>query len=107
MTSIKEIKNHLEIALQEVGEINPTFNKKFRAWVFRHKNYPDVEYYGSSPQEVIEKYPLYLKEFVKHRLNQNIWGSVEKKTKGRGGKREGGGKPNRQKQTSLALAKKF
>ncbi len=93
MASPKEIKAHLRIALKEIGAIKPRFNKKFNAWVFSHKNYPDVEYVGNSPEEVIKNYPLYLREFIKHRLDHNIWESVEKKTKGRGGKREGAGRP--------------
>lgn len=93
MASAKEIKKHLEIALTEIGKIKPVFNKKFNAWNFRHKKYPDVEYFGDTPEEVIKKYPLYLREFIRHRLDRNIWESVEKKTKGRGGKREGAGRP--------------
>lgn len=93
MASAKEIKKHLNIALEEIGEIRPRFSKKFHAWVFSHKNYPDIEYVGDSSEEVIKNYPLYLREFIKHRLDNNIWGSVEKKTKGRGGRREGSGRP--------------
>jgi len=93
MASTKEIKKHLNIALEEVGEIKPWFNKKFNAWIFSHKKYPDVEYIGNSPEEIIKNYPKYLREFIKHRLDNNIWESVEKKTKGRGGKREGSGRP--------------
>ena len=93
MASAKEIKAHLNIALKEIGEIKPRFNKKFNAWVFSHKKYPDVEYIGDSPEEVIKKYPKYLREFIKHRLDGNIWESVNKKTEGRGGKREGAGRP--------------
>lgn len=93
MASAKEIKAHLEIALKEIGKIKPAFSKRFKSWTFRHPKYPDVEYYGNSPEEVIENYPKYLKEFIKHRLNDNIWASVEKKTKGRGGKRQGAGRP--------------
>ncbi len=93
MASTKEIQTHLAIALAEVGEIKPRFNKKFNVWVFSHKNYPDVEYAGDSPEEVVKNYPKYLREFIKHRLDNNIWESVEKKTVGRGGKREGAGRP--------------
>jgi hypothetical protein len=93
MASAKEIKKHLNIALREVGEIKPRFIKQFNAWKFCHKKYPDVEYFGDSPEDVIKNYPQYLQEFIKHRLAENIWESVEKKTKGRGGKREGAGRP--------------
>lgn len=93
MASKKEIEKHLKIALEEIGEIRPTFNKKFNAWIFKHSAYPDVEYAGETSEEVIKNYPRYLREFIKQRLNNNISELVEKKTKGRGGKREGAGRP--------------
>ncbi len=93
MATKKEIEEHLEIALKEVGKIKPWFEKDVDAWVFSHKNYPDVEYGGESPQEVVENYPKYLREFIKHRLNDNLAPRIEKKTKGRGGKRAGAGRP--------------
>ena len=52
MASTKEIKKHLNIALEEVGEIKPRFSKNFNAWTFSHKKYPDVEYVGESAEEV-------------------------------------------------------
>ncbi len=93
MASQKEITTHLKIALEEIGEIKPRFDKRFGAWLFRHNAYPDVEYAGDSAEEVIKNYSKYLREFIKQRLNQNISAIVEKKTKGCGGKREGSGRP--------------
>jgi hypothetical protein len=66
--------------------------KDVDAWVFSHPKYP-VRYAGDSPEEVIENYPLYLRDFIEERLNNNLAPSVEKKTKGKGGKREGAGRP--------------
>ena len=86
MASKKEIEKHLQIALEEVGKIKPWFDKKFKSWIFSHKNYP-VEYAGDSVEEVIKNYPLYLKEFIKHRLNNKLSPIAEKKTKGHGGLR--------------------
>jgi hypothetical protein len=100
MASAKEIKKHLEIALAEVGKIKPVFDKNYNTWKFKHKKYPDVEYIGDSPEEVIKNYPAYLNEFIKHRLDGKIWKSIEKKTKGRGGKREGAGRPKGTKKES-------
>lgn len=93
MASKKEIEQHLEIALEEIGEIKPIFSRKFNVWIFKHSAYPDVEYAGESKADVIKNYPLYLRDFIKHRLNANIDPSVEKKTKGRGGIRKGAGRP--------------
>ena len=42
---------------------------------------------------MIQNYPLYLKEFIKHRLQDRLSPLMEKKTKGHGGKREGAGRP--------------
>ena len=92
MASRKEIKEHLEIALKEVGKIKPWFDKDVDEWIFNHPNYP-VEYGGESPQEVIQNYPKYLQEFIKHRLDNRLSPLTEKKTKGHGGKRKGAGRP--------------
>lgn len=92
MASRKEIKEHLETALKEVGKIKPWFDKDVDEWIFNHPNYP-VEYGGESPQEVIQNYPKYLQEFIKHRLDNRLSPLTEKKTKGHGGKRKGAGRP--------------
>jgi hypothetical protein len=92
MATRKEIKDHLELALKEVGKIKPWFDKEVNAWVFEHPLYP-VEYAGDTKEEVIKNYPKYMKEFIRHRLNDNLAPSTEKKTKGHGGKREGAGRP--------------
>ena len=92
MASKKEIKEHLKIALAEIGKIKPWVEKDVNAWVFSHSSYP-VEYAGDSREEVIKGYPLYLQEFIRQRLNNNLARHVEKKTKGHGGKREGAGRP--------------
>lgn len=44
-----------------------------------------VEYGGNSIEEVIENYPLYLTEFIKHRLEGRLSPVNEKETLGRGG----------------------
>lgn len=92
MATKKEIEEHLKISLKEVGELKPKFQKNVNAWVFKHKAYP-VEYGGDSPQEVIKNYPKYLRQFIEERLNDNLSPLTEKETKGRGGKRDGAGRP--------------
>lgn len=71
MTTQQEIQKHLSIALMDVGEIKPKFDQSVNAWVFSHPKYP-VEYAGDTPEEVIMNYPLYLKEFIAERLNNNL-----------------------------------
>lgn len=87
----KEIESHVKLALEEIGEIVPWFSKEFNAWIFSHHLYP-VEYAGDSKKDVIKNYPLYLREFIKHRLQDKLSPLMEKKTKGHGGKREGAGR---------------
>lgn len=82
----EDIEKHLKIALKEIGPILPWFDEEVSEWIFSHSLYP-VECGEESKEEVIRKYPLYLKEFIKERLNNNLAPSVEKKTKGLAGKR--------------------
>jgi hypothetical protein len=101
----KEIDEHLKRALSEVGEIKPWFSKDFKTWVFYHDLYP-VEYSGDTREEVIENYPLYLREFIKHRLVNKLSPFMEEKTKGHGGKRVGAGrhkKPEEEKKLRVYL----
>lgn len=92
MATTKEIKEHLKIALDEIGEIKPWYDKQFKNWIFCHENYP-VEYAGDSREEVIKNYPLYLRDFIEEGLNHNLNPLTEKETIGWGGKRDGAGRP--------------
>jgi hypothetical protein len=92
MATKQELEKEIKIALREVGPITPWYDKRFKTWVFSNSLYP-VECSGDTAEDVIEKYPLYLKEFIKHRLNNNLSEFMEKKTKGRGGYRVGAGRP--------------
>jgi hypothetical protein len=92
MATKKEINKHLIIALDEIGNIEPWFDKNYQTWVFSHSAYP-VEYSGDTKEEVIINYPHYLYDFIEERLNNNLSPINEKKTRGRGGKRIGSGRP--------------
>ncbi len=92
MATKKEIEEQVKIALDEIGEIKPWFDKNFNAWIFEHPAYP-IGCEGSTSKEVIEKYPLYLQDFIIERLHDNLASFVEKDTKGHGGKRLGSGRP--------------
>lgn len=93
MATKKEIKEHLALALKEIGEIEPWFDEDFNAWIFSHKKYPSVEYAGESRKEVIKNYPKYLYDFLEERLKDNLAPHIEKATKGHGGRRKGAGRP--------------
>lgn len=88
----KEIKKQVELALAEIGQIKPWFDRKFKAWIFSSDLYP-VQCEGNSKQEVIEKYPKYLEVFIEHRMVGKIDEINEKKTKGKGGARPNAGRP--------------
>lgn len=92
MATKKEIKEHLKIALEEISPIEPWFDKAYKNWVYSHPAYP-VEYSGATKEEVIKNYPLYLHDFIEERLNDNLSRITESKTSGRGGKRQGAGRP--------------
>jgi hypothetical protein len=62
------------------------------AWIFSHELYP-VECAGDTKEEVMQNYPLYLKEFIKHRLHGKLSPLMEGKTQGHGGRRVGAGRP--------------
>ncbi len=95
----KEVAEHLAIALNEIGEIVPRYSKKFSCWYFEHPLYP-VNYSGESKEEVVENYPIYLRDFIEERLKENLSPIIEKKTKGRGGYRPGAGRPRGKEQKS-------
>ena len=92
MATKKEIKEHLKATLEEIGKIEPWFDNDYKTWVFSHVLYP-VEYTGKTKEEVIENYPLYLQDFIEERLKNNLNLITERKTKGRGGRRTGSGRP--------------
>jgi hypothetical protein len=107
MATPKEIKEHLEIALKEVGKIKPWFDDDVNEWIFSHPSYP-VEYGGETAEEVVKNYPKYLREFIKQRLNVNLDHLTEKQTKGHGGKRLGAGRPKelgKEKKERISLPK--
>jgi len=92
MATKQEIEKELNIALKEIGDIVPWYDKRFKMWIFSHPLYP-VEYAGDSVEEVIENYPLYLKELIIHRLKGQLNPVTEKETLGRAGKRTAAGRP--------------
>lgn len=92
MASKHEVKKELKIALSEIGNIKPWFDKDFKAWIYSNSLYP-IECEGENADEVIKKYPKYLEIFIEHRMNGKLDAINEKKTKGKGGTRPGAGRP--------------
>jgi len=92
MASKSEIKKELKIALSEIGNIVPWFDKNYNTWIYSNPLYP-VECEGKSAEEIIKKYPGYLEIFIEHRMKGKLDAINEKKTKGKGGARSGAGRP--------------
>lgn len=69
--------SHLKFALKKIWSIKPWFSKEFNAWIFSNTLYP-LEYAGDTKEEVIQNYPLYIKEFIKHRLQDKLSPLMEK-----------------------------
>lgn len=60
------IAEHLKIAMEEIGEINPWYDEEVQGWIFSNALYP-VECDGLSAAEVKDNYPKYLREFIEAR----------------------------------------
>ena len=88
----KQVDEQLKIAMAEIGEVTPWFDKRYKAWIFEHSLYPE-SYSGDSPEEVIKNYPLYIRQFIEHRMNGTLAPYIEAETRGRGGARLGAGRP--------------
>jgi hypothetical protein len=86
------VDQHLRTALKEIGPIVPWFDQEVKEWVFEHPLYPE-SCSGKTRRDVIKRYPTYLRQFIEQRLKGNLAPFVEKRTRGRGGKRKGAGRP--------------
>lgn len=75
----KQIDGALDYALKKIGPISPWFDVEVNAWVFSHEAFPDVEYAGEDPGEVIENYPHYLRDFIIHYLDGTLHPALAKK----------------------------
>lgn len=87
-----EVVAETRIALSEIGEIKPWFDEEIDCWRFEHPLYPE-SYGGESVEEVKAGYPLYLAQLIEARMTGELAPYVEKRIKGRGGKRAGAGRP--------------
>ena len=86
------VLRELDIALAEIGEIQPWWDEDFNCWVYEHPYYP-VESEGDTSEECTERYKGWLAQFIWERMKGNIHPIDELKTKGRGGYRPGSGRP--------------
>jgi hypothetical protein len=90
-----ELEKQLEIALDEIGVIQPWWSEEDRLYVFEHPAYPMVMHGDADCEEARAGYLRALKGFIEERLAGNVAESVERITLGRGGARPGAGRPRK------------
>jgi len=93
MTQSDEIKNAYQEALTEVGSIEPRWVKQDGVFVFDHEAYPFVVGGGPTKQEAINSYKRALRGFISDRVQGKLTTAQDRLTSGRGGRREGAGRP--------------
>jgi hypothetical protein len=90
------VLHELDIALQEMGELTPTWSTDYSEWELRHSLYPNIYVSDHTPEAAIERFKGHLCVFIEYRLKGKIDVTTEAETKGvagkRGGRREGAGR---------------
>ena len=88
-----ERQQHLDIALQEIGEVLPLWSEESQMYVFEHEAYPAVMHADPDREKAAEGYLRALQGFIQERLEGNIAPFMDRITSGRGGARPGAGRP--------------
>jgi hypothetical protein len=88
-----ELQEALQIALEEIGPIDPWWSEADQMFVFTEKIYPAVLFQDTNKQKTIDGYVEVLKNWLIDRLNENVSETAEKVTTGHGGRRAGAGRP--------------
>jgi hypothetical protein len=95
MATKKEIKEHLDTALKEIGAIEPWWSDEDEMYVFEHSLYPRVMHADPDKEETRKGYLRALTGFIEDRLSGNLAEMADKVTSGRGGRRPGAGRPRK------------
>jgi hypothetical protein len=94
---INELKQQLQLALAEIGPIEPWWAEDSQMWCFEHPLYPACMHLDPDKQATIDGYLRALEGFIEERLNNTVADFMETATKGqagkKGGKRAGAGRP--------------
>ena len=102
---MKRIDKEIQIALNEIGPIEPIWSEVDRMFYFEHEAYPAVIYGAKDREATIEGYKRVLREWVEDRLTGNISASIERITSGRGGRRPGAGRPRKEPTEAVRVQK--
>lgn len=89
------LETELQTALQEIGEIAPWWSQDDGMFLFEHPAYPMVMHADPDKDAARAGYLRALKRFIRHRLNGALDPGTERVTSGRGGAREGSGRPRK------------
>jgi len=79
------VDNETAKALREVGTITPVYDQETRCWVFEHPAYR-LEAHGDTPEECVETYRLWMRDFIQERLIGNLAANVEDRSPGNAGR---------------------
>jgi hypothetical protein len=87
------IQDELKIALAEIGPIEPWWSDEDDMFVFEHAAYPWVMHADADKEEVKKGYIRALTGFIEERLSGTLAPKSDETTPGRGGFRQGSGRP--------------
>jgi hypothetical protein len=88
-----ELKQHVDIALEEIGLIQPWWSDADQMFMFEHPAYPWVMHADPNPEATKAGYIRALTGWIQDRLANNVADFAETTTTGRGGLRQGAGRP--------------
>jgi hypothetical protein len=94
---MSEINKQLQIALSEIGEIQPWWSDEDQMFIFEHPAYPRVSHADADQGKAKAGYLRALEGFIEDRLAGNLAEEAERVTSGRGGARPGAGRPRKPK----------
>jgi len=87
------LASEVNLALGEIGCIEPWRSEEDAMYVFEHEAYPACMYVDEDKQKTIEGYLRALTCWIGYRMENSVSESMERATSGRGGKRPNAGRP--------------
>jgi hypothetical protein len=92
-----QVMQELDVALKEIGDLQPVFSEDVQEWVLEHPLYPVVSVSDATPEATIERFKGHLAVYIEHRLAGQTSPDLEARTQGKagwGGKRPNAGRPS-------------
>ncbi|MBK8190933.1 MAG: hypothetical protein IPK79_10845 [Vampirovibrionales bacterium] len=98
-----ELDRHFDMARAEVDGVQPQWSPEDQMYLVEHPAYPMVMHADPDPEKALTGYFRALRQFVKYRLAGEIADTTEQATSGRGGAREGAGRPRKNETKTVRL----